>query len=89
MTGTGIEAYQEIFRQISNPTYAEDKSSNPIKISKNNFRPQPHITDRLGSISVSVAYAGYKDWAVKGKVHPENLLISDVRSDEIGKNGVR
>ena len=24
----------------------------------------------------------------KGEVHPKNLLISDVRSDEIGKNAV-
>ena len=25
---------------------------------------------------------------VKGKVHPKNLLVSDVRSDKIGKNTV-
>ena len=26
--------------------------------------------------------------ALKGKVHPKNMLVSDVRSDKIGKNAV-
>ena len=25
---------------------------------------------------------------IKGKVHPKNMLVSDVRSDKIGKNAV-
>ena len=51
MTGRGLEAFQKILRKISNPTCPGDKNSNPIKILKNNFRPQHIITERKHSHS--------------------------------------
>ena len=77
MTGRGLEAFQKILRKFQTPIYPADKNSNPIKISKNDFRPQQTITerkhhilvpndlplsgDRLRSVSVSVVYTSSRD----------------------------
>ena len=43
------------YEEFKTPTYPADKNSNPIKISKNNFRPQHIITERKHHILVSNA----------------------------------
>ena len=60
MTGRGVEAFQKILRKISSPHLSrKNKNSNPIKISKNNFRPQNIIKERKHSHSSSECLSFY------------------------------
>ena len=39
MTGRGWKHFRKFSEKFQTPTYPADKNSNPIKISKNDFRP--------------------------------------------------